>query len=136
MIEDDLALALDMERGTPKAVSGVRGIDTRVYKEKMEKERLAEKYAGGKRKIKRDSSIGRGSCQWKNNHGRHGKETETKIADKTDAERIVAARDETIRQQLFADYKPRQGDRTDKVATELNASEQRAVRLRPAARNL
>ena len=50
-MENDLALILGMERGTPKAISGVQGIDTWDYKEKMEKERMAEKYERGKEKI-------------------------------------------------------------------------------------
>ena len=50
-MEDDLAQTLGMERGTPKAISGVHALDTWDYKEKMEKERLAEKYARGKEKI-------------------------------------------------------------------------------------
>ena len=51
-MEDDLAQILGMERGTPKAISGVQGIDTWDYKDKMEKERLAEKYERGKEKIR------------------------------------------------------------------------------------
>ncbi len=50
-MENDLALILAMERGTPKVISGVQALDTWGYKEKMEKERLAEKYARGKEKI-------------------------------------------------------------------------------------
>lgn len=50
-MEDDLARILGMERGTPKAISGVQGIDTWDYKDKMEKDRMAEKYARGKEKI-------------------------------------------------------------------------------------
>ncbi len=50
-MEDDLAQILGMERGTPKAISNVHALDTWDYKEKMEKERLAEKYARGKEKI-------------------------------------------------------------------------------------
>ena len=50
-MEDDLARILGMERGTPKAISGIQGIDTWDYKDKMEKERVAEKYARGKEKI-------------------------------------------------------------------------------------
>ena len=50
-MEDDLARILGMERGTPKAVSGVQGIDTWDYKKQEENKRLAEKYARGKQKI-------------------------------------------------------------------------------------
>lgn len=49
--ESDSARILGMERGTPKTISGVHALDTWDFKEKMEKERLAEKYARGKEKI-------------------------------------------------------------------------------------
>lgn len=55
-MEDDLARILGMERGTPKAISGVQGIDTWDYKDKMEKERMVEKYARGKEKIQKQEN--------------------------------------------------------------------------------
>lgn len=50
-IEDDSAFMLRMERGTPKTISGVQGIDTWDFKKQEESKRLAEKYARGKEKI-------------------------------------------------------------------------------------